>query len=349
MSKGLFQHRMNSRSRAWLLLFAFIFVFGIESGAMVLFLAQMKAGMTDGVAFSLSDPELPPAPGTTWHSVEWETLAPFFLAGLAFSAIYFAVALFFRTRVDKLLSGRELRKEEAPGVHRVVEAVATQLGLPKPRIVVVDEDGGNVFAHGLRARSATLVITRGALRRLNREELRGVVAHALLGIRNGDMQFMTMAQALFDTALGKYLREMRENPGKMRLQSLLFNISLVPVVLFFHWRLASAVIAIWISSLGKIALRVMVWGMRGRARDAETVEITHDPEALVSAMMRLDLRRWIPDNEFLAALGVVGETKGALATHPPLAVRVRDLMLHADAFAQDAARRFGKADGLSRA
>ena len=74
-------------------------------------------------------------------------------------------------------------------LRNVVEEIAIASGVPVPQIFVLDdEESINAFAAGYSPSDAAITVTRGALRRLNRDELQGVIAHEFSHVLNGDMR-----------------------------------------------------------------------------------------------------------------------------------------------------------------
>ena len=91
---------------------------------------------------------------------------------------------------------RELAPEEAPYLHRIVEELARNAGIPKPRVCVVPEEAPNAFATGRDPQHAVVAVTEGIMRLLSPEELRGVVAHEVGHIVNRDILIQTVAGVL---------------------------------------------------------------------------------------------------------------------------------------------------------
>jgi len=88
------------------------------------------------------------------------------------------------------------RKEEAPALWRMVENLAITAGVPMPRLYVIEDDAPNAFAAGRNPKQAVVAATTGLLRRLDEEELEGVLAHEMTHIRNYDVRLMTYAAVL---------------------------------------------------------------------------------------------------------------------------------------------------------
>src|SRR2546429_3614100 len=83
--------------------------------------------------------------------------------------------------------------EEAPELHAMVERLCAMADLPKPRIAVVDSDVPNAFATGRNPKHAAVAVTTGLWRRLEPQEVEGVLAHELSHIANRDVLVMTVA------------------------------------------------------------------------------------------------------------------------------------------------------------
>lgn len=98
--------------------------------------------------------------------------------------------------VLSMYHARELAPEEAPYLHRIVEELARNAGIPKPRVCVVPEEAPNAFATGRDPQHAVVAVTEGVMRLLSPEELRGVVAHEVGHIVNRDILIQTVAGVL---------------------------------------------------------------------------------------------------------------------------------------------------------
>ena len=114
-------------------------------------------------------------------------LAPIVLVGLTAAG----GAGLWRLGPGLALSDLDLRPlapigREAAGLHNLVEGLCAVAGLPKPRLLVLEDPSANCLVVGTRAEDTSLVVTRGLLPALSRIEMEGVVAHQLSHIRRGD-------------------------------------------------------------------------------------------------------------------------------------------------------------------
>ena len=117
-------------------------------------------------------------------------------------ALIFAVASngFAYWNSDKLVlrmyRARPVDATSAPGLHRMVETLAGNAGLPMPAVYIIDSDQPNAFATGRNPDNAAVAVTRGLMSRLNDEEVAGVVAHELAHIKNRDTLTMTVTATI---------------------------------------------------------------------------------------------------------------------------------------------------------
>ena len=95
--------------------------------------------------------------------------------------------------VLSMYRARELAPEEAPYLHKIVEELSRNAGIPKPRICVVPEEAPNAFATGRNPENAVVAVTDGIMRLLSPEELRGVLAHEIGHIVNRDILIQPIA------------------------------------------------------------------------------------------------------------------------------------------------------------
>lgn len=91
---------------------------------------------------------------------------------------------------------KPIQKEDNPELYRIVENLCITAGLPLPRIYILNESQPNAFATGRDARHAVVAVTQGLLKRLDRSELEGVIAHELAHIGNRDTLLATIVVVL---------------------------------------------------------------------------------------------------------------------------------------------------------
>lgn len=91
---------------------------------------------------------------------------------------------------------REVDESAAPELYGMVRRLATQAGLPMPKVYLIPGEQLNAFATGRNLEHSAVAVTEGILRILNREELAGVIGHELAHIRNRDILIGTVAATI---------------------------------------------------------------------------------------------------------------------------------------------------------
>ncbi len=91
---------------------------------------------------------------------------------------------------------KEVKKQDAPELYRLVENLAIASGLPTPRVFLIEDPSANAFATGRDPAHASVAVTTGLLQILDKQELEGVLAHELSHIKNYDIRVMTLVVVL---------------------------------------------------------------------------------------------------------------------------------------------------------
>ncbi len=211
-------------------------------------------------------------------------------------------------------------------LRNVVEEVAIASGVPVPRLFVLEQETGiNAFAAGYSPSDAAIAVTRGALDRLNRDELQGVIAHEFSHVLNGDMRlnirligvlFGIMMLSLIGQRILIYGRLGRSRDG-------------MPLLL-------AALVAIIVGSIGVFFGRLIKAGIsrqREYLADASAVQFTRQTAGLAGALKKIGglhegsrLADRAGAEEVAHMLFGQGMPLGSwLSTHPPLVERIRRL------------------------
>ena len=274
--------------------------------------------------------------GEVSDSVPLWSKAGVVLAGLmaAVSVGWSMVSLAFGdSLVLSMASAKAIEKADAPQLYNVVEEVAIAAGVPMPRVMIMETDALNAFATGNRVGHGTIVVTRGLLDTMNREELQGVVAHEMSHLANLDTRYMVVVGVtvgLIALVCDMLLRTMAwgssgsssssSSSDKKGSGGGLLIILLIVVAIF--------------APLAAKAVQMAVSRQREYLADATSVQFTRNPNGLISALGKLaDKAAPFPGvsraTQHLFIVNPVqtftSKSSALLATHPDIADRIARL------------------------
>src|SRR4051795_5474081 len=110
---------------------------------------------------------------------------------------FFLIQYFASDRIALFaVGGRVVTPAEAPELHRIVDRLCALADMPKPVVAIADTDMPNAFATGRSPKRAVVCATTGIMRRLDNDELEGVLAHELSHVAHRDVVVMTVASFL---------------------------------------------------------------------------------------------------------------------------------------------------------
>ncbi len=121
--------------------------------------------------------------------------------GLAFALVFSILMNFFSywysdRVVLAIYRAKPADRKDYGELHRIIEELASKAALPKPRIYVIPSENPNAFATGRDEKHAAVAVTSGILRLLNRDQLKGVLAHEINHIRHHDILISTIAATI---------------------------------------------------------------------------------------------------------------------------------------------------------
>jgi heat shock protein HtpX len=167
------------------------------------------------------------------------TLVVMFFFALAL-IINFVTYWFSDRMILKMYRARVLREEENPSLQNVVSSLASQAGIPKPRVAIIPSDSPNAFATGRSPSTSVVAVTNGAQSMLSDDELEGVLAHEISHIKNRDTLIMVLAAAVagaigylaFMARWSLFMGGNRRNDGGASLIALILLLVLIPLAAF---------------------------------------------------------------------------------------------------------------------
>lgn len=232
----------------------------------------------------------------------------------------------------RAMRAREVSPEDAPELHGMIDRLCAMADMPKPRVGVADMDIPNAFATGRSPDRAVVCVTTGILRRLNAEELEGVLAHELSHVAHRDVLVMTVASSAGIVA-GMVTQSVQYGGlsllGGGRGRSNNNNGGALP------FYLVAIVVSLVVYAVSFILTR-MLSRYRELCADRAGAYLTMKPGALASALQKItgemaaipqkDLRASSAMNAFFIAPAISGVSMKTLtSTHPSLEQRLQQL------------------------
>lgn len=262
--------------------------------------------------------------------------------GFYYGSVYFGLVLalvaaavysliMFRSGDSMILSmsgAKPVTKKELPYLYHTIEGLAIAAGIPTPKAYVIEDSALNAFATGRDPKHASITVTSGLLKAMNRQELEGVIAHEMSHIRNFDIRFMMLTVVLVGvvTLLSQFLlRSFLWGGHRGRRSGGQVAVILIVV------GLALAILSPIIGELIKLSIS----RKREFMADASGAVLTRYPPGLAGALKKIAKD---PDplvdraNQATAHLFIStpfrkskGFLTGLFMTHPPIEERVRRL------------------------
>jgi heat shock protein HtpX len=258
----------------------------------------------------------------------------------ALGAVAIALALSVLSAVGSYFGGdqvvlkssqaQEISRRQFPELFDVVGEMATAAGVPMPRVFLIDDPSPNAFATGRDPQHASIAVTTGLLRRLDREELQGVIGHEMSHVRNYDIRFSLLVGVLVGgiSLLAQFFlrwtfwfgggsRRGRDDSGGLI------------GVLFLLLGVVLSILAPIFMALVQLA----VSRQREYLADASSVELTRNPAGLERALAKissdpepLSVANGATQHMYIVSpLKKVGGGSALFSTHPPIVDRINRL------------------------
>lgn len=250
------------------------------------------------------------------------------IIAVLFSTITSLVSFWYSDKIALSMSGAtQIAHSDNEHLYNMVENLAITAGLPMPRVYITPEMQINAFATGRNEKNSAIAVTRGALERLSKTELEGVLAHEMSHIGNKDILISTVAVVLAGVivmASDFFTRSIFFGGGRRRGGDSNGGGAMV---------LIGLVIAI-LAPIGATIMRLAISRKRELLADASGALLTRYPEGLASALEKISqdaqpmehatnatAHLWI-SNPFKSKIGLMGKL---FMTHPPVEERIAAL------------------------
>jgi heat shock protein HtpX len=260
---------------------------------------------------------------------------PFALIG---AALWFVVAYFFyQGIIDAATGARAVERKAEPRLYNLLENLAISRGLTMPALRIIEQPGLNAFATGLHQGQYSITVTRGLMEALNDAELEAVLAHELTHIINRDVRLLVIAVVFVGifSVVGEIAYRALWHSGGVRTGSSSGGSSRSSSRDSGGGAIVAIVAALAMIALAyalAIVIRFALSRRREYLADAGAVELTKNPDAMISALQK------ISGNAHLEAPSEVREMfienphsdfAGIFVTHPPIAKRIAALVRYA--------------------
>lgn len=223
--------------------------------------------------------------------------------------------------VIKVNHAREATKDEYLELNEILEALCLGAGIPKPKLYVMDTDSPNAFATGRNPKNAVVCVTTGLLKKLDKYELEGVIAHELSHIKNYDILLSTVATVMVGgiSIIADSISRgfFRSNDDDEKGNGIMMVIGLIFIVL-----------APLFSQLLQLALS----RNREYLADSSAVSITRNKDGLISALKKISSDQTIVKTASKASASMYiadpfkrKERDSLFSTHPSTINRIKKL------------------------
>ena len=246
------------------------------------------------------------------------------IISLAF-ALFSALASYYScdTLVLNINGARPATEEQDKLLSSILDNLCIASGLPRPKLYVINDPSPNAFATGRNPQNAFICVTTGLLEKMNKYELEGVIAHELSHIKNYDILLSTIVSVFvgFVVIISDFIFRfgfMRNSDRDSKSNPIIMLIGLLFLLL---------------SPLFATLMQLALSRKREYLADSSAIEITRNPEGLISALKKLSdaPTNLKTANKATAHMYIVNPLKNKkektnlFSTHPPINERIKRL------------------------
>ncbi len=240
------------------------------------------------------------------------------------AGIWFAIAWFgSQAMIDGLTGSKPVERRDEPQLYNLLENLAISRGMRTPTLRIIDSDAMNAFATGLHEGRYSVTVTRGLQRALDRDEMEAVLAHELTHVINKDVRTMVIA-SIFAGIISVLAELVFRGIFYARAGGRRDSKNAAPLIF----------IGIGFAAIGfllAIVIRLMLSRTREYVADAGAVELTKNPDAMISALRKIEGRSSLNSPDEVQQMFLDNQPNGKgledlFATHPTIEKRIAALI-----------------------
>ena len=315
-SYGLYSHIQHNRIRSVVLI-----------GGLFFLVYLMVFAFTLGIlGFISEDASLGEILTAAWSDFlylsPWATLA----TGVW---VFFGYAMHQRL-IDAATGAKGVSRTEEPRLYNILENLCISRGIPTPKLQIIETEVMNAYASGMHDGQYQIAVTRGLINALDDQEIEAVLGHELTHIRNGDVRLMVVAVVIAGviTLVGEFVFRVllqgpnirssgRSSGGGGKKGGGAGAIIIAIVLIAIAWFLS-------------LVIRFALSRSREYLADAGSVELTKNPDAMISALRKIEGRAEMPAvPSGIMEMCIENQKNGVadlFSTHPSVDARVDKLV-----------------------
>ncbi len=313
---GLYSHIQSNKRRSILLLIGLFFLVYV----------MVFAGALAAEVIINGDASLDYLLRAAWQhflmALPWATIGAVLWMLIAYK--------FHQSMIDAVTGGRDVTRQEEPRLYNLLENLCISRGIPMPKLKVAEEDALNAFATGLNQRQYSITVTSGLVRNLNDAELEAVLGHELTHIQNGDVRMLVVAVIIAGVLsfFAELVFRLFFHAGRLGSGRSSGSSDRGKGGAFLAIVIALVLVAVaWFLS---IVIRFALSRSREFLADAGAVELTKNPDAMISALRKIEGRGEIEGATSAVMEMCVDNPRSGFAdlfaTHPPIDKRVEAII-----------------------
>ena len=320
---GLQTHIWSNNTRTLLLMAGFPVLLLLVTYALFLLFAGLSGATAPG--YTTGDQAM--LGPFVWAADALARSWPYALVG---TGVWFAIAYaFYQIMIDAATGARKVDRRMAPELYNLLENLCISRGLKMPDLRIIESSGLNAFATGLHEGQYSITVTRGLMETLNRDELEAVLAHELTHIRNRDVRLLVIAVVFVGifSFLGEIMfRGLWYGGGRSSRSSDRSSGGGQVIAII------AALVIIGIAYGLAIVIRFALSRSREYLADAGAVELTKNPDAMISALQKISGNAHVKAPSEVREMFIENphsEFASLFATHPPIEKRIAVLEKYA--------------------